>query len=43
MYNFAASRVNEAVAGYLSAVGIVFGLLIAQLYSAVSAKSFDDS
>jgi len=38
MYNFAASRVNEAVAGYLSAVGIVFGLLIAQLYSAVSRR-----
>ena len=37
-YQAAAGLINDALSGYLSAVGLVFGLLIAQLYAAVNKR-----
>ena len=37
-YAAAVPRINESLSGYLSAVGLVFGLLVAQIYSAVNRR-----
>ena len=37
-YQAATKLINDSLGGYLSAVGLVFGLLIAQLYNAVNKR-----